>query len=271
MNRKNALILGVSSGFGKATAIELSKRGYNIFGVHLDLGSTRLRAEEFRNELEAKGIKAVFYNLNAADSSNIANTVEQIKQEFLKSEEKQALGVILHSIAFGSLGPLIHIDKDKQINQKKLEMSINVMANSLIYWIQEIFHADLLAENSRIFAMSSNGSVRATNQYGPVSIAKASLEAIIRQLAFELAQYKITANTILAGPAETPASSKIPDFEKMLKFAREHSPYQRNTIPDDAAKVIAMLSGEESSWITGQVINVDGGQSLFTYLPEYYS
>ena len=270
MNRKNALILGVSSGFGKSTACELADRGYNIYGVHLDLGSARLRAEEFRTELEARGIKAVFFNINAADGGNIANAVEQIKTEFLKSEVKQALGVVLHSIAFGSLGPLISLDKEKQINQKKLEMSVNVMSHSLIYWVQEIFHAGLFAENSRIFAMSSNGSIHATNQYGPMSIAKAALEAIVRQLAFELAEYKITVNTILAGPAITPASSKIPDFEKMLKFAREHSPFQRNTIPEDAAKVIAMLSGEESSWITGQVINVDGGQSMFTYLPDYY-
>lgn len=133
-----------------------------------------------------------------------------------------------------------------------------------------MFNAKLLGENSRLFAMSSNGARIATNQYGTVSVAKAALETIVRQLAFELAPYKITVNSIMAGAAETPASSKIPDFDKMLKFAREHNPHQRNTVPEDAAKMIALLSRDESSWLTGQVINVDGGQSIFTYLPDYY-
>jgi enoyl-[acyl-carrier-protein] reductase (NADH) len=61
--------------------------------------------------------------------------------------------------------------------------------------------------------------------------------------------------------SDNPSSSMIPDFEKMLKFARGQNPFQRNTFPEDAAKAIAMFSGEESSWITGQVINVDDWQS----------
>lgn len=268
--RKNALILGVSSGFGKATAIELASKGFNIFGVHLDLGSARQKAEEFRDELKQYNIEVNFFNINAADQLARENNVKEIKNIIESLNDEKFIRVFLHSIAFAALGPFIDKDKEKQITQKRLEMSLNVMSNSLLYWVQDLFHLDLLMKNSRIFAMSSNGSVHATNQYGPVSMAKAALEALIRQLAFELAQYGITANAILAGPAETPASSKIPDFDKMLRFAKEFSPFQRNTLPIDAAKVIALLSNEESYWITGQVINVDGGQSIFTYLPNDY-
>ena len=149
-------------------------------------------------------------------------------------------------------------------------MSLNVMANSLLYWTQDLFHSKLFAKHTRIVAMTSNGSRLATNKYGPVSVAKAALECIIRQLGFEMAQYGITVNAILAGATATPASSKIPDFDKMLKFAREFNPHQRNTITEDAAKAIAMLTSEDADWITGQTINVDGGQSIFTYLPDYY-
>ena len=268
---KNALILGVSSGFGKATALELASRGYNIFGVHLDLGSSRIKAEEFREELESLGVIAKFFNVNAADSQVRENVLNDIKIILDNSDDEKVIRTFLHSIAFGALGPFIHPEKEKQITQKKLEMSVNVMANSLVYWAQDIFNFGLFGENSRIFAMSSNGSSHATNQYGPVSVAKATLEAIIRQLSFELAPYKVTANTILAGPTATPASSKIPDFDKMLRFAREHNPYQRNTFVEDVSKLIAILSQDESYWLTGQVLRVDGGQSIFTYLPEYYN
>jgi NAD(P)-dependent dehydrogenase (short-subunit alcohol dehydrogenase family) len=270
MNRKNALILGVSSGFGKSTALELARRGYNIYGAHLDLGSAKLKAEELRKEIESTGVEAVFFNTNVADADNRQTVINEIVSIFNSRNDNSSLGLFMHSIAFGALGPFIDENKEAQITQKKLEMSVNVMANSLLYWVQDLFHAKLFAPHSRIIAMSSNGARVSTNKYGPVSVAKAALEGIIRQLAFELAHYHITANSVMAGATATPASSKIPDFDKMLKFSREHNPYQRNTVPEDAAKVIAMLAGEESDWITGQTINVDGGQSIFTYLPDYY-
>jgi len=268
---KNALILGVSSGFGKAAAIDLAHKGYNIFGVHLDLGSARLKAEQFRDELKNLGIKSYFFNINAADQTARETTINDIKELIHSEKDENSLRVFLHSIAFAALGPFVDKDKSKQITQKRLEMSMNVMSNSLLYWVQDLFHADLFKKHSRIFTMSSNGSAHATNQYGPVSMAKAALESLIRQLAFELAPHGITANSILAGPAQTPASSKIPDFHRMLKFASEFSPFKRNTVPEDVSKVISLLASEDSDWITGQVINVDGGQSIFTYLPDYYA
>ena len=60
MNRKNALILGVSSGFGKSTALELANRGYNVYGAHLDLGSAKLKAEEFFLDIESAVVLELF-------------------------------------------------------------------------------------------------------------------------------------------------------------------------------------------------------------------
>ena len=74
-----ALILGVSSGFGKSTAIELAKEGYNIIGAHLDMGSNKLKAEEFRQELESYGVKAIFFNANAADDNVRKTIIEEIR------------------------------------------------------------------------------------------------------------------------------------------------------------------------------------------------
>ncbi|MBM2814233.1 MAG: family oxidoreductase [Ignavibacteria bacterium] len=256
-----ALILGVSSGFGASTALELAKTGYNIYGVHFDFASGRKKAEELRQQIESLGVTAKFYNANAADQKNRLEIIKDIKNDF-ESLNQPLLRVLLHSLAFGAIKPFFHDDPANRIDKKSLEMTMDVMANSLLYWVQDMFYERLLAQNSRIFALTSIGSTRAMQNYGAISGAKAAIEAYIRQLAVDLAPYKITANAILAGITDTPAGQKIPGFGNMLAHAREHNPFGRNTVPEDVAKAICMLSDEKFYWITGQTIAVDGGESI---------
>lgn len=266
-NRKlYALILGVSSGFGKATAIELAKKGYNIYGVHLDMGKGRQMAEDLRLELESYGIKATFFNKNAADDEIRQEIINFILDDHDDNEEIHYLRVIVHSLAFGAIKPFFSKSRDNMVNRKGIEMTMDVMANSFLYWIQDLFYSKLLAENSRIFAMSSIGSSRTLANYGAISAAKAALEAYVRQVAVDLARYKVTANTIIAGLTDTPAGMKIPGFAAMLEDAKHHNPFKRNTVPEDVAQAIAMLADEKFYWITGQTINVDGGESILNFL-----
>lgn len=263
-----ALILGVSSGFGKSTAIELAKEGYNIIGAHLDMGSNKLKAEEFRQELETYGIKAIFFNANAADDNVRKTIIEEIKRQFSDGGIHQ-IRVLLHSLAFGAIKPLFAKNPEDACNKKQIAMTMDVMANSLVYWVQDLFVNDLLVANSRIFGLSSIGSTRAMTNYGAISAAKCALEAYIRQIAIELAPYKITANTILAGMTDTPASNKIPGFAGMLAHAKEHNPFGRNTLPEDVAKAISKLADEDFYWITGQTIAVDGGESIMNFIETH--
>jgi enoyl-[acyl-carrier protein] reductase III len=267
MNNKNiyALILGSSSGFGKATAIDLAKKGYNIYGVHLDMGSNKKRALELVEEIKSYGVECTFFNVNAADDGKRQEVISAIKEDFSKMENPR-LRVLLHSLAFGAIKPLFDDDHENMVNKKQIEMTMDVMANSLVYWVQDLFKAKLLAENSRIFALTSVGSERAMSNYGSISAAKAALEAYIRQIAVELAKYKINANAICAGLTDTPASQKIPGFPGMLNHARQHNPYNRNTYPEDVAHTISMLADEQFYWINGQVIKVDGGESILNFL-----
>ena len=152
------------------------------------------------------------------------------------------------------------------VDRKQIEMTMDVMANSLLYWTQDLFMDKLLAENSRIFAMTSIGSSRAMINYGAVSAAKAALEAYVRQIAVELAPYKITENAILAGLTDTPAARKIPGFDGMLEHAKDHNPFGRNTVPEDVAQAVAMLVDERFYWITGQVLGVDGGENILNFM-----
>lgn len=262
-----ALILGVSSGFGKATAIELAKEGYNIYGVHLDMGKKKEEAEEFRKFLEEIGVRAKFFNANAADDEKRAEIIKEIQKEHKEADNNEhVLRVIIHSLAFGAIKPFFNKDHSQMLTKKQVEMTMDVMANSLLYWVQDLFKADLIAANSRIFAMTSIGSTRAMENYGVIGAAKAALESYIRQIAAELAPYKITANAIHAGLTDTPAAAKIPGFDKMLKVAKEHNPFNRNTLPHDVARAISKLVDENFYWITGDTIHVDGGESIINFI-----
>ncbi len=260
-NNHYALILGVSSGFGRSSAVGLAKKGYNIFGVHLDMGSAKKEAAEFAKELESYGAKVKFFNVNAADDKKRLEVIEEIKQNY-SHEENFKLRVLIHSLAFGAIKPLFSENPENMVSKKQVEMTMDVMANSLVYWTQDLFNHKLLAENSRIFALTSIGSSRAMVNYGAISAAKAAIEAYIRQIAVELAPYKITANAILAGITDTPAAQKIPGFERMLEHAKQHNPFNRNTIPEDVARTICMFADENFYWITGQVLGVDGGENI---------
>jgi enoyl-[acyl-carrier protein] reductase III len=118
----------------------------------------------------------------------------------------------------------------------------------------------LMEAGGRIYAMTSEGSTRAISRYGPVSAAKAMLEAHIRQLALELAPLGITANAILAGVTDTPALRKIPGNDKLTSVARERNPHRRLTTPADVAKCIAVLIHPDTYWMTGNTLRVDGGE-----------
>ena len=83
-----ALILGASSGFGEATAIELAARGMNIFGVHLDLRETLPHAKEVQEKIRSQGRDAVFFNLNAADEEKRRQTVAQIREVFERRPDR---------------------------------------------------------------------------------------------------------------------------------------------------------------------------------------
>jgi enoyl-[acyl-carrier-protein] reductase (NADH) len=172
---------------------------------------------------------------------------------------------LVHSMAFGSLKALISDNHEEMTTKKQIEMTMDVMANSLVYWSQDCFKAGMFAKNSKIFAMTSIGSTRATVGYGAVSAAKAALEAYIRQLAVELGPHKVSANAILAGVTDTPAARKIPRFESMFKRTGEYNPYRHNTTPELVAQAVMMLSDPNYYFINGQTIAVDGGENILNF------
>lgn len=256
-----ALILGASSGFGEATVLELAREGMNIFGVHLDRRATLANVERITSEIKKLGHEALFFNINAADEMKMDEVVATIEKTF-QEHPGATIKVFLHSLAFGTLKPFITDNPADAITKPQMDMTVDVMAHCLVYWVQRLVRKKLLAEGSRIYAMTSAGSSRVWKTYGAVSAAKAALESHIRQLALELAPLGITANAIMAGVTDTPALRKIPGNEYMIEAAAKKNPSGRCTTPQDVAKAIAALSNGSTSWMTGNTIRVDGGENI---------
>ncbi len=252
-----ALILGASSGFGEATAMELARTRMNIFGVHLDRRERLDHAYDIQNELRIMGREAQFFNCNASDDEMRADTIEKIRQAF--AESPGTIRVLMHSLAWGSLKPLVG---DEAASKKQLEITVDTMGHSLVHWVRDCLKAGFFERGARIFAMTSSGGTRAIPNYGPVSAAKAVLEAHIRQLAVELAPYGIAANAILAGVTDTPALRLIPGYEKLIEIAKQRNPHHRLTTPEDVARCIAALCHPATYWMTGNTIHVDGGENV---------
>jgi NAD(P)-dependent dehydrogenase (short-subunit alcohol dehydrogenase family) len=255
-----ALILGSSSGFGEAAARAFAEAGYDIYGVHLDRKSTLPHVDEIVTAIRGAGREVEYFNINAADPTKRGEMLDHIAGRLRESGEM--VQVLLHSLAFGTLKPYVGREGQAGVQLKELEMTLDVMANSLVYWSQELVSRGLMGEGGRIFAMTSTGDFHAWPTYGPVSAAKAALEAHVRQLALELAPQGITVNSIRAGVTDTPALRKIPGHEGMVEAARRRNPHKRLTTPEDVAQALVILSRPEAHWITGNIIGVDGGEEI---------
>jgi enoyl-[acyl-carrier protein] reductase III len=255
-----ALIFGVSSGMGKETARALAGEGCNIIGVHFDLAEGQQQAEQYAKMLGQLGVEAHFFNRNVAAKQARAELIPVI------GDLTSGVGprVILHSVAYGTLTSLLPAQDGQEpgVTAKQLTMTVDVMGHSLVYWTQDLLEAGLLLRGAKIFAMTSGGGTRVVRGYAPVSAAKAVLEAHVRHLAVELAPRGVAVNAIRAGTTITPAMQKIPGSEKLIAYSRDINPGGRLTRTEDVADAIVTLSSTDSSWLTGNVIGVDGGEAL---------
>jgi len=253
-----AVVLGASSGFGAAASRAFADAGLDVCGVHLDRKATQPLAEAVARDVEKAGRRALFFNANAADPAQRGPVVQALLDA---TRGGPGVRVLLHSLAFGTLRPLVSSDGDA-VSPAQMSMTLEVMATSLVDWVQALSGAGLLERRARIFAMTSEGGRRVWPAYGPVAAAKSALESLVRQLAVELAPHEITVNALCAGVTETPAARKIPGFERMAADARARHPRGRLTTPDDVAGALVALADAGCGWITGNVIHVDGGEAL---------
>lgn len=254
MSKEYALILGVSSGIGAACATQLAKAGFNIIGLYMRKPKDQI--EQLNTNITNYNVDSQLIKMNACNYDQMESLLSSDDFKNIK------IKVMVHSLAFGSMKPFIHKDKTQRLNKKNIEMTLDVMSNSLIYWVQSLLENNLFIEGSQIMAMTSSGGRKQWLSYGAVSMSKAALESACRQLAIELSPQNIAVNAIQAGVTDTPALRKIPGNEEMMKKAINANPRKRLTTPDDVAKVVTLIGTSHESWMTGNIIRVDGGEDI---------
>ncbi|MGB7394881.1 MAG: SDR family oxidoreductase [Pricia sp.] len=253
-----ALILGGSSGLGLATAQKLARHGFDIIIVHRDRKSDVERIESDFKEITSRGARLRSFNLDAA---NLQKRVDAIQEIGKTLEDGSKIKVLVHSIAKGNLKPM-YAKLGTTLSNQDFQITLNAMALSLYDWTKALIEAELFDKDARIVSFTSEGSRKAWPGYAAVSAAKATLEAITRNIALEFAASGIKANCIQAGATETRAFQMIPGHEKIKEDALKRNPNNRLTTPEDVANVVYLLTTDEARWITGTVIKVDGGESL---------
>lgn len=255
MKNNWAIVLGCSTGHGAAISKQLASEGFGIIGFHLDRGSIKKEAKNFEKEIASiNDNKVKFWNENAADKEVMLKRIPEI----IKLVGDGKVKLLIHSIAFGST---TNFFEPAPVRQRQMDMTQHVMAHCLIYWTQALLDKNLLTSGSRILGITSEGSYKAMEGYGPVGVAKASLEAVVRQIGWELGKKGITANTIQAGITPTRALTKISqDWEKWVEATKKRNPMKRVTRPEDVAGLVSLLLNDKANFINCSTIFCDGGE-----------
>ena len=184
---------------------------------------------------------------------------EQIDRVFAEAGRKFGkLHLLLHSVAFAPPEAL----KGGFLNTSReaFRVAHDVSAYSLVALARGA--APLMGEGGSIISMTYHGSVKVIPGYNVMGVAKASLEACTRDLAYELGPRKIRVNCISAGPMNTLAGRGISGFTEMLKHYEAHAPLRRNVLPEELGTTGAFLASDGTAAITGQVLYVDCGYEI---------
>lgn len=238
---KVALVSGAGRGIGREIALELAKAGCTVICVSRNESSCGSVAEEIR----ACGGKAESFAFDVSDS-------EQVKEKCAEILKKYGAVDILVNNAGITRDNLLMRMSDEEWNAV-----ISTNLSSCFYLSRNLVRAMMGKRWGRIINISSVSGIAGNAGQANYSAAKAGIIGFTKTLARELAARNITANAVAPGFIETDMTAKLP--ENIMEAAKSAIPLKRFGKPDDIARVCAFLASEEASYITGQVISVNGG------------
>lgn len=151
---------------------------------------------------------------------------------------------------------------DLLMNDEDLANTVYAMGTNYYTWAKDIYARGLFAADARLFGLTSEGNEVAWRGYAAVGAAKVAMEALSRSMASEFGPYGIRSNIIQAGVTDTPALRHIPGNMQISANARMRNPLGRLTVPEDVAKVIALMATDDAGWINGTIIRIDGGEHI---------
>ena len=247
---KIGLVFGVANKRSIAWAIA---KAWAAAGARLIFNHQGERLKENVEELVGEfGEKAPLFPCDVSSDDEIRAFFEKVRSE------TDRIDLMLHSLAFA---PREALEGDfVSTTREAFRVSQDISAYSLVALAREA--APLMTDGGSIVAMTYYGSEKVVPHYNVMGVAKASLEASARYLAYDLGPKKIRVNCISAGPVQTLAARGISGFSAMLKHYQERAPLKRSCDPAELGATGVFLASDAAAAITGQAIYVDGGYQI---------
>ncbi len=247
---KTGVVFGVANKRSIAWAIA---RAWAAAGARLIFNYQGERLKENVEELVAEfGAETPLFPCDVTSDDAIQEFFTQVRS---KTEK---LDLLLHSVAFA---PKESLEGDfVSTTREAFRVAHDISAYSLVALTREA--APMMTGGGSVIAMSYYGAEKVVPHYNVMGVAKASLEASTRYLAYDLGPKKIRVNCISAGPVQTLAARGISGFSAMLKHYQERAPLKRSCEPAELGQTGVFLASDGAAAITGQVIYVDGGYQV---------
>lgn len=250
LNGKFGIVFGVANKRSIAWAIA---QAWHKAGARLAFTYQGERLKENVEELAgAFGPDTLILPCDVTRDEEISAVFKTVGEKFGK------LHLMLHSVAFAPKEAL----EGQFVNTSReaFRVAHDVSAFSLVALARVA--TPLMPDGGSILAMTYYGAEKVVPHYNVMGVAKASLEACTRYLAYDLGPKKIRVNCISAGPVNTLAARGISGFTEMLKHYEAHAPLRRNVLPDELGATGVFLASDGAAAITGQVLYVDCGYQI---------
>lgn len=242
---KVALITGATRGIGKEIALELAENGFDIA---INYRSVQEGMEELKKEIEKHNVRAEFVKADVSNFEECENMVKETIEKFGK------IDVLVNNAGITKDGLIMRMKKEdfENVIDVNLTGTFNVTRNVIPYMIKQ--------KSGRIINLSSVVGVVGNAGQTNYSASKAGIIGFTKSLAKEVASRNILVNAIAPGFIDTDMTNVLSDAVK--EGINAQIPLKRMGSPREVAKIVKFLSSDDSSYITGQVINVDGGMVM---------
>ena len=240
---KTAIVTGGSRGIGAAICKRFAEQGANI--ALLYAGNTQ-KAEETKAALQEMGVKAEAYQCNVADAEQVAAVCKQIIKDFGGAD-----------ILVNNAG----ITKDKLVPMMKVPDFDSVVDTNLkgaFYMITQLYPVFMKQKSGKIINISSVSGLMGNPGQTNYSASKAGLIGLTKSVAKELASRNVNCNAIAPGFVATDMTENLSENNALV----DHIPMKRFAQPEDIANLALFLASDQSDYITGEVIRIDGGLAM---------
>lgn len=242
LNGKTALVTGASKGIGRAIALRYAEEGANVAFTYL---SSVEQGQALESELSAKGVKAKGYRSDASDFGQAEKLINEVVADF------GALDILINNAGITQDTLLL------RMTEEMWDKVINVNLKSCFNTVKAVTKPMMKQKSGSIINMTSVVGLKGNAGQANYAASKAGIIGFTKSVALELGSRGIRSNAVAPGFIETEMTAKLD--EKTVQGWRDAIPMKRGGKPEDVANVCVFLGSDLSSYITGQVLQVDGG------------